>query len=153
MLERYAGRGIRVLVAGLSERSVGDLEKILGGRRLRLIEAETFVEAWRRLHEAVFDVLIAAEDSAGGWQDLIAETAAMGPDLPVVLASDKADNRLWVDALSAGAYDVLEMPFHPAETRRVVLAACQHRRRATSHLRRRSVKLGGFGRRTASITS
>jgi DNA-binding NtrC family response regulator len=110
----HTKRGIRVLLVGLAGQQVRELETILGGRRPRIIQAETCVDGWKRLHESTFDVLIVHETAeGGGWRDLVAEIAAMGLVLPVVVASAKPDERLWVDALSAGAYDVLEIPFYP----------------------------------------
>jgi DNA-binding NtrC family response regulator len=89
----------------------------------------------------------------GGWRDLIAETTAMGLALPVIVVSAKADERLWVDALSAGAYDALEIPFHRGETRRVLLTAVQGGDRGAAHIRRRACHVGSFGRRAAAMAA
>jgi DNA-binding NtrC family response regulator len=141
---------MRVLLIGLAGQQVSELEAILGGRRPRIIQAETCVDGWKRLHESTFDVLIVHETAAGGgWRDLIAEIAAMGLVTPVVVASAKPDERLWVDALSAGAYDVIEVPFHPVETSRILLTAAQPRSHAASDARRRSTRLGSLGRAAA----
>ena len=143
-------RGIRVLLVGLAERQVSELGAILGGTWARIIQAETCVEGWKRLHESAFDVLMVhAKAESGDWRDLVAEIAGMGLVLPVVVASAKADERLWVDALTAGAYDVIEVPFRPAATSRVLLTAAQQRSRAASGSRRRSARLGSFGRNAA----
>jgi DNA-binding NtrC family response regulator len=145
----HTKRGMRVLLVGLAGQQARELETILGGRRPRIIQAETCVDGWKRLHEATFDVLIVHETAKGGWRDLVAEAAAMGLVLPVVVASAKPDERLWVDALSAGAYDVIEVPFHPAETSRILLTAAQPRSLAASDARRRSTRLGSLGRAAA----
>jgi DNA-binding NtrC family response regulator len=148
----HTKRAIRVLLVGLAGQHVSELEAILGSRRPRIIQAETCVDGWKRLHESTFDVLIVHETAeGGGWRDLVAEVADMRLALPVVLASAKPDERLWVDALSAGAYDVLEVPFHPAETSRVLLTAARQRNHAASCARRRS-SLGGL-RRAAALAA
>lgn len=147
----HAGREIRVLLVGLAGQHVSELQAIPGGRRPRVIRAESCVEGWTRVHESSFDVLIVDEAAdGGGWRDLIAEIGAMGLALPVVLASAKADERLWVDALSAGAYDVLEIPFHPAETSRVLLTAARQRDQAAADARRRRQRAGSLGRRSTA---
>jgi DNA-binding NtrC family response regulator len=123
-----ARRGIRLLTAGLPVRQRGELEAILGDRWTRFVHAETGVEAWRRLHELTFDVAVIEESVDGGWRDLVVEVAAMGLAVPIVLASSRPDDRLWVEALTAGVYDVLVTPFHAAETRRVLEMAVRKRR-------------------------
>jgi DNA-binding NtrC family response regulator len=142
----HAKRGMRVLVVGLAGQQAGELEAILSGRRPRIVPAENCIEAWKRLHEAAFDAVI-VQDTAegGGWRDLVAEIAAMRLALPVVVASAQPDERLWVDALSAGAYDVIEIPFHPADTSRILERAGRQR----NHARRRSPRVDGFGRSAA----
>ena len=149
----HTKRAIRVLLVGLAGQHVSELEAILGSRRPRIIQAETCVDGWKRLHESTFDVLIAHETAeGGGWRDLVAEIADMRLALPVVLASAKPDERLWVDALSAGAYDVLEVPFHSAETSRVLLTAAQQRDHAAPDARRRSSRLDML-RRAAALAA
>jgi DNA-binding NtrC family response regulator len=137
---------MRVLLVGLAGQQAGELEAILDGRRPRIVQAENCVEAWKRLHEAAFDAVVVHETAeGGGWRDLVAEIAAMRLALPVVVASAKPDEGLWVDALSAGAYDVVEIPFHPAETGRILETAGRQR----NHARRRSPRVGGLGRNAA----
>jgi DNA-binding NtrC family response regulator len=150
----HARREIRVLLVGLAGQHVSELQAIPGGRGPRVIRAESCVEGWKRLHESAFDVLIVDEAAdGGGWRDLIAEIGAMGLALPVVLASAKADERLWVDALWAGAYDVIEIPFHAAETSRILLAAAQQRGHSASDARRRCLRAGSLGRQAALARS
>jgi DNA-binding NtrC family response regulator len=123
-------RRIRLLTAGVPERQRRELETMLGDGGARLVHAATGIEAWKRLHELAFDVAMVGDGIEGGWRDLVAEIAGMGLAVPVVLASARPDDRLWVEALTAGVYDVLVMPFHAAETGRVLAMATHKRRRA-----------------------
>ncbi len=123
-------RRIRLLTAGLPEPQRGELETMLSDGGARMVHAGAGIEAWKRLHEMAFDVVVIADAVEGGWRDLVVEIAGMGLALPVVLASPRPDDRLWVEALTAGVYDVLVVPFHAAETRRVLAMATRKRRTA-----------------------
>jgi DNA-binding NtrC family response regulator len=73
--------------------------------------------------------------SDGGWQDVLKDVAAL-PDAPhLIVTSDLADERLWAEALSRGAYDVLAKPFHRSEIRRIVSLALSSWRQSRGHLR------------------
>jgi FixJ family two-component response regulator len=47
----------------------------------------------------------------------------VAPRAPVIITSRLADEFLWTEALSQGAYDLLPKPMHKAEFLRVVLGA------------------------------
>ncbi len=150
MPESKAKRRIRVLLVGLAKRDATELETILSGSRPQIIPAETCVDAWKRLHECSFDVLVIDEAvDEGGWRDVVSEVASMGLALPVVLASAKPDNHVWVEALSAGVYDVLETPFPASETVRVLTMASQQGSPASARARRGTSGRGNVRRRAA----
>jgi CheY-like chemotaxis protein len=56
----------------------------------------------------------------GTWKDMV-EALAQLPDPPyLIVTSKQADERLWVEALNLGAYDVLQTPFNAAEVTRAL---------------------------------
>jgi DNA-binding NtrC family response regulator len=60
----------------------------------------------------------------GAWSDLCRNRYAYENYPPVVVASESLDARLWADALSRGAYDVLVKPYSTEEVLYVVRNAC-----------------------------
>jgi DNA-binding NtrC family response regulator len=57
------------------------------------------------------------------WQVAVRQILEMEPDTVIVLVSRLADERLWIEVLSSGAYDLLPKSCGPIETRCVVLSA------------------------------
>lgn len=65
----------------------------------------------------------------GSWCDVLDRVGDITPDAQVVVCARLADERLWTQALEAGAFDVLVEPYQPAEVRRIVDAAATGRSR------------------------
>jgi DNA-binding NtrC family response regulator len=59
----------------------------------------------------------------GGWEDALRMAARLAFRTAVVLVSRLADERLWIDALERGAYDLILEPFHAEELRRILESA------------------------------
>ena len=65
-------------------------------------------------------VLCERDLQPGTWEDMV-EALALLPDPPyLIVTSRHADDRLWVEALNLGAYDVLQTPFHAGEVTRTL---------------------------------
>ena len=62
----------------------------------------------------------------GTWVDLLERMNRRSPAPPLIVTSRFADERLWVEALSLGAYDVLAKPFDRTEVLRSVDLASSH---------------------------
>jgi DNA-binding NtrC family response regulator len=60
------------------------------------------------------------------WIDLLERMNAKRPGPPLIVTSRFADERLWVEALSLGAYDVLAEPLDRTELVRSVELASSH---------------------------
>jgi DNA-binding NtrC family response regulator len=68
-------------------------------------------------------VLCERDLQAGTWRD-VAEALSRVPDPPyLIVTSRQSDDRLWVEALNLGAYDVLQTPFNPTEVIRTLSIA------------------------------
>ena len=62
----------------------------------------------------------------GAWQMMLEHISAF-PDPPVIVVTSRlADERLWAEALSLGAYDVLVKPFDAREVIRILSLARQY---------------------------
>jgi len=83
--------------------------------------SRTLDEALRILRNGRISVVLCDRDlHPGTWKDVI-EALAYLPDPPyLIVTSRQADDRLWVEALNLGAYDVLQMPFNAAEVTRAL---------------------------------
>ncbi len=61
------------------------------------------------------------------WINMLEEVNKLSPDAPpLIVTSRLADERLWVEALNLGAYDVLAKPFYTKEVVRSVNLAWLH---------------------------
>jgi len=62
----------------------------------------------------------------GSWTDAKEMLAKLHPRVALVLALENADERLWVDVLEQGVYDVVLKPFASDELRRILENARAH---------------------------
>lgn len=87
-----------------------------------LCYADNCPSAWRILHDRRFDAVLTETEfpDALGWGDLLDEIASMRGGPPVIVMSRCADERLWIDVLERGGYDVLAKPLDETELFRVV---------------------------------
>jgi len=68
------------------------------------------------------------------WRVAVRQILEMEPDTVIVVISRLADERLWIDVLGSGAYDLLPKSCSAMETRCVVLGALA-RAEKLAHLR------------------
>jgi DNA-binding NtrC family response regulator len=76
----------------------------------------------RRNHYQV--VLTEAALPDGNWLDALHLARECPGPLEVIVTDAQADARLWTEALSLGAYDLLAQPFYEPEVRRILHNAC-----------------------------
>ena len=87
----------------------------------------TVGQANRQVHQSDYQIVLTeAELADGTWRDLLSLCRGLSDNPSVVVASIHADARLWVDAVDAGAADVLRLPFERPEVRRVLGTALEH---------------------------
>lgn len=60
-----------------------------------------------------------------GWKDVLRSAQTRLGNLPVIVSSRLADERLWAEVLNLGGYDLLVKPFIAAEVKSVVYMACR----------------------------
>jgi response regulator RpfG family c-di-GMP phosphodiesterase len=102
---------------------VHDIFRTLGWR---LHEARNRRHAQQALQRNQVHVVIAEEEFAWNWKDLLRGLSRLDPAPQLIVASRTADDRFWAEALNVGAYDVLRRPFERDEVERVVASAWRH---------------------------
>jgi len=114
-----------VVIATASASDLAELRDILQPE-VEVRWAQTCREALPMLSEAPDAVVLCdAELPDGNWQTIL---RAAG-ERPVVVFSRFADEALWAEVLNFGVYDLLLLPFHREEVRRVTAAAQRSRQR------------------------
>jgi CheY-like chemotaxis protein len=100
------------------------LEQIFGALRWTVHRSVTVRFASTLLGQRRASVVICERDLApGSWRDILAAATVLPQPPCVIVASRLADDRLWVEALNAGAYDVLSKPFKAEEVIRAAIWA------------------------------
>jgi DNA-binding NtrC family response regulator len=102
--------------------------------------APCFEDAAARLQSSTPAVVVAPYQSNGslGWVELLELLSKRCPTPRLVVTDRHADDSIWAEALSLGAYDVLAQPLDSGEVFRVLTSAWQAwwydslRNRATS---------------------
>jgi DNA-binding NtrC family response regulator len=126
-----------VLSISPDEEDHGLPQRIFRESQWSLIASPTIASSVSVLREAPIPVVVCERDlSPGTWREMLQQTLLL-PDPPfLVVTSRLADERLWAEALSLGAYDVLAKPFYAPEVTRILGLAWQHwRERHKLHAR------------------
>jgi DNA-binding NtrC family response regulator len=112
----------KILAVAVSENDARTMRECLGDE-LR-VEPVPLAAAAQRLErdESISVVLFNIEDDTS-WIFDLRELLAVRPGSRVILISRLADDRLWAEALEAGAYDLLLKPFDKMEISSVVRSA------------------------------
>ena len=76
-------------------------------------------------------VVCGCDREPGAWRAMLAQFELLSDPPSLILTSKHADDRLWVEALNLGAYDVLAKPFDRAEVIRTI--SCAWLRRQGTH--------------------
>jgi DNA-binding NtrC family response regulator len=101
-----------------------ELRRAVGHSRWTLHETATVRSAMSALAERAAVVLICEiELPDGTWRDLLAHAHALPLDPPVIVVGRKADDRLWMEVLDRGGYNLLGLPLDEPELFRVVSLA------------------------------
>jgi len=112
---------VRVLLIGHDAGDDAQLRRVLAGPEWSASAAQNLADAVQLMKRNAFSVAICESKlSDGTWRDLLNRVASLERAPRVIVASRLADVYLWVEALNAGAYDVLSKPFSSKEILRAV---------------------------------
>jgi DNA-binding NtrC family response regulator len=123
-----------------------ELQQALHPGQWTVRKAQTLSAALAILMKRRYPVVVCESDlGQDSWREMLAQIPLVGSSPPFfIVASRLADERLWVEALNVGAYDVLVKPFDAAELKRVLSSAwCEWRERHQASTRRILVKAAG----------
>jgi DNA-binding NtrC family response regulator len=120
------GRLTVLLVSPVEEDHVS-LRMIVGHSKWILFHTRDLASTLETLAEHEIAVLICeANLLKGTWTDVL-EKIRFLPEAPsLIVTSGRADEHLWAEALSLGAWDVLAKPFDRIEVIRSIQSAWQH---------------------------
>lgn len=97
------------------------LQQLLRPDRWTVYKARTLGAALVILTTKQFPVVVCESDlGQGSWREMLAQMVRVENSPSLVVTSRLADERMWVDALTLGAYDVLAKPFDARELKRVI---------------------------------
>jgi DNA-binding NtrC family response regulator len=92
--------------------------------------ASSLADLRRQLASADFDaVLCSWSFRAFGWSDVVEELQRHDPNLPAIVISPSPEDRVWLEVLEAGAFDLL-VPPHRDDTVLAVLTQAAASRQA-----------------------
>jgi DNA-binding response OmpR family regulator len=102
-----------------------ELQLALRPGQWTVCKAQTLRAALAILMKRRFPVIVCESDlGQDSWREMLRQIALLGSSPPsFIVTSRLADERLWVEALNVGAYDVLVKPFDVAELKRVLDSA------------------------------
>jgi DNA-binding response OmpR family regulator len=125
-IERHSGSTGTLTVLSVSplDEDHSSLQAIIGHSKWVLLKARDLRSALALLQRHEVAVVLCERDlQPGTWIGVLEHIKAL-PNVPsLIVASRLADDRLWAEALTLGAWDVLAKPFHPTEVIRSVHSA------------------------------
>ena len=116
--------------------------RYLDAAHVGLRRASSLEQADLLLADGDSRVLLAETAFPGGtWQDALAFKRRRHPEAALVVAAEYADERLWLDVLDQGAYDLILKPFVAEELLRILANAdaCARMRASASKLRQSGI--------------
>ena len=115
-----------ILAISPEEEDYRGLRELFAPSHWNLQQSHTRQEALSLLKTSVVPVVVSEQDLPdGNWKNVQADLQQLpGPPL-LVVASRVADERLWLEVLESGGFDVLVKPWGREEVRRVIASALQ----------------------------
>jgi DNA-binding response OmpR family regulator len=115
---------VSALVVSPREEEFVEISRIFERTRWTLHAAATRRDALRVMARFQPAAAIAEADLPdGSWRDMLADLQPLALAPRLIVTSRLADDRLWVEVLNLGGYDVLAQPFRASEVIRVVSLA------------------------------
>lgn len=112
--------------------------RLLDSANVRLHRAGSLQQADLLLSDGDALVLLTeAEFPGGSWRDALAMRARRHRNVALVVTATSADERLWLDVIEQGAYDLILKPFAAEEMLRILANAdaCARMRASTGKVR------------------
>ena len=118
---------VKVLSISPTESDAVALRRILSHTAWSLEEARTLAEALGKLAENPAPVILCNYRLAdGSWRDVLAETSKLPHRPQLIVASPLPEDKLWMEVLDSGAYDLVVKPFKADDVFRIISLAWLH---------------------------
>ncbi|MEP6534766.1 MAG: response regulator [Bryobacteraceae bacterium] len=115
---------VKVLAVSTEERDHNSLRHILDHSAWKLFGARTIAGAVETVRRHRIPVAMTSRDLPDGdWTDLLAQLQQLPEPPEVIVMSAGCDNRLWLDVLESGAYDLIQKPLAKGDVFRIVSLA------------------------------
>lgn len=103
------------LLCFASEDDRRDLASLLGSLDVAVVAAGDSVEALDLTRQRSFELILMDLDADPDWRCMLEAFRVHAPAACVLVYSRLPEERLWLDAMDAGAFDFLCKPFHGPE--------------------------------------
>jgi DNA-binding response OmpR family regulator len=102
------------------------LEAIIGDSSVTLLKARDLASARLLLGQHDIAAVVCERDlMPGTWMDMLEDIKVMPKPPSLIVASRLADERMWVEVLNLGAWDLVAKPFETSEVIRTVKSGSQ----------------------------
>jgi DNA-binding NtrC family response regulator len=115
---------VEVLAVSPVELDITRLRRLFSHTAWNLNSATNIKQAVEAIQKNRIPVVVTSERLPDGtWSDLLSRLARIPNPPEVILMTDDPDERLWMDVLNRGAYDVLAKPLASSEVFRIISLA------------------------------
>jgi DNA-binding response OmpR family regulator len=143
------GEAINIMVLHTEDRDIVDLIGTLRDFGYKVEWATTLSDGLAGLRTTAVPAVICESNLPdGNWRDLVQHLGSFEPQPLLIVSDQDADDRLWADVLTTGAYDLVQEPFETDEVIRSLSLAIQHWQE-TQIFRQSSGRLRSHMRRSA----
>ncbi len=108
------------LICSPSEDDARRLASVLHGLKVRCVAAATSADALDLAREHSFALILVDLDCDSQWKSTLQKLQTCSPAAGLLAYSKVAGQRVWLDALDAGAFDFLCKPFRRGELHWVI---------------------------------
>lgn len=111
----------------------GLVSTVLEGMGIVVVSARSHGAALELANTRCFALILLDLDCDPSWKATLEALRDHAPDTPVVVFSRLPDERMWIDALEAGAFDLACKPFSTADLLWILENACKQQARNPAH--------------------
>lgn len=135
---------VRVLLISPSEPEVTALRRILSHTAWSFDVAGSLAEAMQKLEANPAPVVFCAQRLPDGtWKDALAKTSTLKHRPNLIVVSPQPEDKLWMEVLDSGAYDLIGKPFKADEVFRIISLGWLHWKQQLRHTARRTRDVPG----------
>ena len=121
---RAQKRKLEVLTINNNRKDCASLQSIMGHTNWIFHYVPDLSRAIQFLEKNPVPVIVCSKEFPGGtWKDVLAAVRRFPNPPDVLVYTAQADDRLWMEVLSSGGFDLLQLPFNRDEVLRLISLA------------------------------